>query len=111
MACFVAPAGVAIVTTICGKKIPKKYHINWLNRLLWIVSAGLILEHAVNGEIVPYFPFLTALNNAKDTSVMIHEIFTTGLAILMACVAAWVIMVATASGLKKAQARQKSDIC
>jgi hypothetical protein len=98
MACFVAPAGVAIVTTICGKKIPKKYHINWLN-------------HAVNGEIVPYFPFLTALNNAKDTSVMIHEIFTTGLAILMACVAAWVIMVATASGLKKAQARQKSDIC
>lgn len=96
MACFTAPASVAIVTTVCRKKIPKEFHINWLNTILWAVSAGLAIEHVINGEIVPYFPFLTALNNPHDTSVMIHEIFTEGLAILMACVAAWIVIVAIA---------------
>lgn len=35
MACFTAPAAVAIVTTVFRKRIPEKYHINWLNALLW----------------------------------------------------------------------------
>jgi hypothetical protein len=93
MACFAAPTVVAIVTTLARKKIPKKYHINWLNAMLWGGSAGLALEHVAHGEIVSYFPFLTALKSAEETAVMVQEILTVGGGMLVACVIVWALMV------------------
>lgn len=97
MACFTAPMSVAIVTTLLRKKIPEKYHINWLNILLWGGTAGLALEHIAHQEIVPYFPFLTAMKSTADTAIMVQEILTIGVGMLTACVVVWVIMVTVAS--------------
>lgn len=100
MACFSAPTAVAIVTTAFRKKIPKKYHINWLNGMLWGGTAGLALEHVAHGEIVPYFPFLTAMKSAEDTAVMVQEIITIGGGMLVACVVVWVLMLLVAWNLE-----------
>ncbi len=110
MACFAAPAGVAIVTTTCRKQIPNRLHVNWLNTILWAVSAGLMIEHVITGEIVSYFPFLTALSSPEDTGVMIHEILTEGIAILGACVTAWIILLALASYKTKIIPNSKKNV-
>jgi len=60
MACFLIPAGLGIITTLLRKKFPQKYHISWLNALLWGGTVMLAVEHIAHGEIVPYPPFLTA---------------------------------------------------
>jgi len=60
MACFVVPTAAAIVTTAVSKKVPEKYHINWLNSMLWGGVVMLAVEHISHGEVVPYPPFLTA---------------------------------------------------
>ena len=98
-----------IITTIFRKKIPEKYHINWLNMLIWGGVAGLALEHFASGEIVPYPPFLTAMANPADMAVMVQEIMTIGVGMLVACVAVWAIMVYVAWYLEhsiKARAKQ-----
>ena len=109
MACFAAPTAVAIVTTLFRKKIPKEYHINWLNTLLWGGTAGLAVEHVAHGEITPFFPFLTAMKTPADTAAMFSEILTVGVGMLIACVFVWAVMVAVASRMEarsKAKARQ-----
>ena len=60
MACVIVPAAVAVVTTVIGKKIPEKFHLNWLNLMLWGGTVMLAVDHFANREIVPYPPFLTA---------------------------------------------------
>ena len=60
MACFVVPTAAAIVTTAIGKKVPEKYHMNWLNSMMWGGVVMLAVEHIAHGEIVLYPPFLTA---------------------------------------------------
>ena len=83
MACFVVPMTEAVVTTVAQRimkahekeeklspemdcaegvnKIPFSVKLGWLNRLLWGGSALLAFEHLWHGEIVPFFPFLTAV--------------------------------------------------
>jgi len=84
--------GIASTTTAFAHKIDAKYHINWLNMLLWGGSAGLALEHVAHGEIVGSFPFLTAVSEG-NTMGMLGEIATTGTAMVAACVATWAVMV------------------
>ena len=111
MACFTAPAAVAIVTTAFRKKVPGRYHINWLNALLWGGTAGLALEHIAHQEIVPYFPYLTAMNSAADAAAMLQEILTTGTAMLIACVLVWAVMVVVAGRAQagsETKAKQKA---
>ncbi|MBN2250880.1 MAG: hypothetical protein JW724_02245 [Candidatus Altiarchaeota archaeon] len=107
MACFSAPAAVAVVTTLFRKSIPEKYHINWLNTMLWGGTAGLALEHVAHGEIVASFPFLTAMSSAAETAVMIEEILTVGTGMLVLCLVAWGVMVAAAWAI---EARTSSDV-
>ncbi|MEM0360727.1 MAG: hypothetical protein QXK06_05315 [Candidatus Diapherotrites archaeon] len=100
MACFAAPAIAGIITTIFRKKIPEKYHINWLNALLWGGTLGLALEHIAHQEIVPYFPYFTAMESATATATMLQEIATTGTAMLLACIAVWTAMIAIHSAIQ-----------
>ena len=93
MACFLVSMGAAIVITVFKKKIPEKYHINWLSLLLWGGVIALALEHIAHEEIVPYFPFLSAMSDPADTTVMLSEMATVGTAMLLACIAIWVVMV------------------
>jgi len=93
MACFLVPMGAAIATTVFRKQVPEKYHINWLNLLLWGGVIALALEHIAHEEIVPYFPFLSAMSNPADTATMLSEMATVGTTMLIACIAVWVVMV------------------
>jgi hypothetical protein len=93
MACFLVPAAVAVVTTVFRKKIPEKLHIMWLNMLLWGGVVALALEHVAHEEIVPYFPFLSAMSDPADTATMLGEMATIGTTMLMASVAVWMVMV------------------
>lgn len=93
MACFLAPATVAIITTGIRKKIPQKYHIEWLNAMLLGGVVMLAVEHFTHGEIVPYPPFLTAMQNSADIPAMLRELATIGGAMTIAIFAVWAIMV------------------
>ena len=108
MACFIVPAGEAIVTTIAAKIIAKKekeheavegavlHHgeqlsekLNRLNGLLWGGSALLAFEHLWHGEIQPFFPFLTAASNPADLAEVFHEMSTVGVGMAAAITVAW----------------------
>lgn len=113
MACFVVPVTEAVVTTIAGKimkskeqtpvladvqhdisfetevKIPVTRKLTWLSNLLWGGSALLAFEHMWHGEIVPWFPFLTAVNDPAETAAMLHEMATVGGAMAVCITAVW----------------------
>jgi len=94
MACFLAPMAVAIFTTAFGNRIPAKYQIGWLNMLLWGGVAGLAFEHYAHQEIVPFFPYLSAMGSASGTMIMLHEMITVGGSMLVACTVVWLVMLA-----------------
>jgi hypothetical protein len=124
MACFLVPVGEAIVTTVVQKVVEKREgktgrektaknrlswsrKLSWLNKMLWGGSILLALEHVWHGEVVPWPPFLTAMENPGDVAPMLHEIATVGVAMAVTVTAVWGIMVIiadhkarTVSGLK-----------
>ena len=134
MACFTVPAAEAIITTIAGKIIENKEKkmalsgavstkaednseenpkirfstkLGWLNRMLWGGSALLAFEHVWHGEVVPFFPFLTAVENGEATE-MLHEMATAGVSMALLVTAVWGIMVGVSSIIEK-NADKKTD--
>jgi hypothetical protein len=101
MACFLAPTATAIATSTLKRKINQKYHIDWLNNMLWGGVAMLIVEHISHGEVVFYPPFITAMKNPKDTLVMLKEIATVGVGMTIAIFAIWMVMVLVANKIAK----------
>ena len=102
MACFIAPATEAIVTTIVKKTTDKKEthnpfikRLNWLNNMLWGGSVLLAFEHIWHGEIVPWAPFLTNGVSA------VQEMATTGVAMAVAVTAVWAGVVAVTNSIVK----------
>lgn len=93
MACFIAPASAAIVTTAFRKKFPEYLHIDWLNIMAWGGVVGLAIEHIAHKEIVPWPPFLSAMANPADTAIMLKEIATVGIGMTVLLVFTWVVMV------------------
>ena len=125
MACFTVPAAEAIITTVAEKiikskekkmalsgavntkadeneveKISLSTKIGWLNKMLWGGSALLAFEHVWHGEVVPFFPFLTAVENG-EASEMLHEMATAGVCMALLVTAAWGIMVGVVSMFEK----------
>ena len=128
MACFTVPAAEAIITTIAGKIIENKEKkqalsgavstkadenseespkikfstkIGWLNKMLWGGSALLAFEHVWHGEVVPFFPFLTAASNPEDAAEMIHEMSTVGVTMAALVTLVWAGMVLVTSRIEK----------
>ena len=97
MACFLVAAAVGVFTTAFRNKVPEKYHINWLNTMIWTGVVALLVEHIWHGEIVPWFPFLTAMSDPADTATMLTEMAQIGIPMLLAIVAVWGIMVYVAN--------------
>jgi hypothetical protein len=106
MACFVVPAGEAIVMTVVQKMVEKRdkkagaekagtlrlmwsRRLSWLNKMLWGGSILLALEHIWHGEIIARPPFLTAMQNPADTATMLHEMATVGVAMAVAVTIIW----------------------
>jgi|WetSurMetagenome_2_1015567.scaffolds.fasta_scaffold191615_1 hypothetical protein len=110
MACFLAPAGEAIVTTIVQKVVQKREkktgkvsagpigmtwsrRLSWLNKMLWGGSILLAFEHIWHGEVVPWPPFLTAMANPGEVAPMLREIATVGVSMAVAITAIWGIII------------------
>ena len=110
MACFLVPAAEAVITTVAAKviksrekdavKIKFSSKLGWLNKLLWGGSALLAFEHVWHGEVVPFFPFLTAVENG-EAAEMLAEMGSTGLMMAVLVTAVWVGMLAVSSVVEK----------
>ncbi len=120
MACFIVPAVEAIAATAVEKTIDKEKmakgsrnevslktqfakRVNWLTNMLWGGSALLAFEHIWHGEVVPYFPFLTAASNPKDALEMLMEMSTVGVSMAVLVTLVWCGMVICAHRVSKAQ--------
>lgn len=132
MACFLVPAGEAIVTTVLTKafkskektemnptseeiheavsaKIPFSKKLSWLNNMLWGGSALLAFEHVWHGEVVAWFPFLTAMENADEATAMLHEMSTVGVSMAVLVTAVWGVMVLASDVIMKRQELEDSS--
>ena len=123
MACVLIPTAEAVITTVVTAVLEKKAKksgktenvgktpfykkMKVLNSMLWGGSALLIFEHVWHGEIVPYFPFLTAAQNPQDTAVMLHEMSTVGVAMAVLVTLIWGIGVAVYSAMERKQSSIK----
>ena len=84
-------------------EIPWSRKLKWLSYLLWGGALLLCFEHIWHGEVVPFFPFLTAMSDPGDTAEMLHEMSTVGVTMALLVTGAWGVMVcAVASMLKRA---------
>lgn len=86
------------------KKIPMSRKIGWLTNLLWGGSFLLAIEHIWHGEVVPWFPFLTAMYNPADIQPMLMEIASVGVSMAVLITAVWAIMMLAVSIFEKKEA-------
>ncbi len=129
MACFVAPVAEAAIASVAVLILRKKEQakaaapslkenavettdkvgfsrkLGWLCKLLWGGSLLLAFEHVWHGEVVPWFPFLTAMSDPDRTAEMLHEIATTGVCMALLITAVWGGMLLV-SHLMEKRARQ-----
>ncbi len=124
MACFLVPAAEAVVATIATKiiekkeagapaekaddaqlempeKLPFSRKLKWLTNLLWGGSVLLAFEHVWHGEVVPWFPFLTAAGNPEDAAEMLHEMATAGVSMAVLVTVIWLVMLGIARVIEK----------
>lgn len=124
MACFLVPAAEAVVTTLAAKllksrekarnveirlpdgsvetatRIPFSTKLGWLNKLLWGGSALLAFEHVWHGEVVPFFPFLTAVRDG-ETSEMLAEMGSAGVMMAALVTVVWCGMLAVSAMVER----------
>ena len=132
MACFlVSAAEAAVVTAVekaeekkelkaaeSGEKveavtIPLSRKLKWLTYMLWGGAVLLAFEHIWHGEVVPWFPFLTAMSDPADAAEMFHEMATVGVAMAGLITVVWIAMCIAASAIAKRPAeapKQKTAI-
>lgn len=125
MACFLVPVAEAVVTTFIikavnsketkptalkvgnnsssevGNKIPFSGKLQWLANMLWGGSALLAFEHLWHGEVVPWFPFLTAASDPTETSEMLSEMATVGVSMSVLVTAVWCVMLLVTNVMEK----------
>ena len=134
MACFLAPVAEAVVTTVITKivekkekkpetveisfdgvnpekaeRIPFSRKLKWLNYLLWGGAFLLAFEHIWHGEVVPYFPFLTAAADPGDAAEMLHEIATAGVTMAALVTAVWLALVVVSSIIEKRVVKKSAN--
>ena len=121
MACFLVSAAEAVVVTAVEKaeekkeknleevrpeevketRIPFSRKVKWLTWMLWGGAALLAFEHIWHGEVVPWFPFLTAMSDPGDAAEMFHEMATVGVCMALLITAAWGVMCVAANAIVK----------
>ncbi|MCR5149007.1 MAG: hypothetical protein K6C35_08605 [Eubacterium sp.] len=120
MACFIVSAVEAVAVSAAKKVEEKKekreeeagaevkaYHIpfsrklGWLSKMLWGGAFLLLIEHIWHGEVVPWFPFLTAMESKEETITMLKEMATVGFSMAGLITAVWIVMLLVASSIEK----------
>ena len=133
MACFRVGAAEAIIGTVASKAIkaseskkelavrskggekavdalrekqgiPWSRKLMWLAYLLWGGAFLLAYEHVWHGEVVPWFPFLTAMNDPGDTAEMLHEMSTVGVTMAVIVTVVWALLCVAADLILKRRA-------
>lgn len=117
MACFLESIALASAVGVYKKSVAKKeqslhssqssHKIPWSRKLGWymyLLLGGAFLlafEHIWHGEIVPYPPFLSAMETKDGFITMLEEIAIVGTlqVVLITCV--WGIMIFVAEKLAK----------
>ena len=118
MACFLVSTAEAIIVTAAAKAMKNKEmqaesvkleknaeaearqekNLPWskklmiLANLLWGGAFLLCYEHIWHGEVVPWFPFLTAMNDPGDTAEMLAEMGSIGVTMAVIVTVTWAIM-------------------
>ena len=125
MACFLVPAGEGVVTEIVKKveakkevssekknenTIPMSKKLGWLSKLLWGGAVLLAYEHVWHGEVVPFFPFLTAMSDPSDKAGMLHEMGTVGVGMAVLITAVWIGMCVAADIIVKRPAQESKAL-
>ena len=135
MACFVVPGTEAIVVTAAAVLL-KKYEQNraqmklhsdgasteapvrtgfarklfWLADLLWGGVVLLAFEHLWHGEVVPFFPFLTAATEGPAAvSEMLGEMASVGVLMAVLVTVIWAAMVLVTAAIEKRPAAKKAE--
>ena len=126
MACFLVSAAEAVVVTAAEKaeksrerkgaskrsedtqRVPLSRKLKWLAWLLWGGAALLAFEHVWHGEVVPWFPFLTAMADPADAAEMLHEMATVGVAMAALITVVWVGVCLAADAIVKRPERDAS---
>ena len=102
MACFTVPVATAVAVSAADKALKNKRNpfvarLGWLAAMLFGGGFLLAIEHVWHGEVVPWPPFLTAVEGGPEAvSEMLHEMATRGVAMSIVVVTAWVAMVIAA---------------
>ena len=120
MACFLVSAAEAAVVTAVEKvvekkemavaaeengfaeqetRIPLSRKLKWLSNMLWGGVVLLMFEHIWHGEVVPWFPFLTAMSDPSEAAVMFGEMATVGVCMALLISAVWFIMCKAADSI------------
>lgn len=106
MACFIVPTVEAAALTVAKKHIAKKVEaggstesaqrsldlvrkLTWLTNLLWGGAVLLAFEHLWHGEVIPFFPFLSALTERSTTQQMLFEMGTVGVGMALLVTVVW----------------------
>jgi hypothetical protein len=131
MACFLVSGGEAIVATAIRAAVKKNEEakgivdhegnqltdpaehgicwtrkISWLINLLWGGVLLLAIEHMWHGEVVPFPPFLTAMNDPTEIPVMLGEMASVGTSMAVLLTVTWVVMILVADwAVKRAGSR------
>ncbi len=131
MACFAVPVVEAVVVTaayaIVKNKEEKKLQaftgeraeleemsknrfsrkLSWLMKMLFGGSFLLAFEHLWHGEIVPWFPFLTAAADPGDRAQMLYEMSTVGVMMAVSVTLVWGAVTAASYILERRNASVK----
>lgn len=139
MACFLVPAAEAVVTTVVTKIADSKEYaemqysdteaaavnveikgkkekpmivkqLKWLSAMLWGGAVLLCFEHIWHGEVVPWFPFLTAAGDPADTAEMLHEMSTIGVTMAIIITAVWAGMVIATNAIAKREPKPAEEL-
>ncbi len=114
MACFIVPATEAIITGVASKlichdkenasqfRVALSDNLKGLTKLLSGGSFLLAFEHVWHGEVVPFYPFLTAMSSEESTATMLHEMSTTGVGMALLTTAIWMAFSIAKSNIRKA---------
>lgn len=134
MACFIVPTVEAIAVTAAVAVLKKKEQtklatpnvdvpgsksisdesglswsrrLSWLAYLLWGGAFLLAFEHVWHGEVVPWFPFLTAALDPADTAEMLSEMSTVGVSMAVLVTGVWAIIQGVAQAIYQRPAKVK----
>ena len=128
MACFLVPTAGAVAAGVASKvakknekqdnteksieqihAIPVSRKLSWLVKMLIGGAVLLAFEHVWHGEVVPFFPFLTAMEDSASMAEMFHEMATVGVTMTGIILVVWLGMLVVVSAMEKKLLKAKAN--